>query len=92
VASRRSSPSAGPEASTGSAQQQRRYAGPATGKGHTRRVELLLAARRVFERKGFVDARVADIVEEARVAQGTFYTYFDDKDAIFQEVARAVIN
>nr|MDT0664375.1 TetR/AcrR family transcriptional regulator [Micromonospora sp. DSM 115978] len=73
------------------AQQQRRYAGPVTGKGQTRRTELLLAARRVFESKGFLDTRIADIVEEAHVAQGTFYTYFDDKDAVFEEVARSVV-
>jgi AcrR family transcriptional regulator len=88
---RRTGPAA-PVAVASTAQQQRRYAGPVTGKGQTRRTELLLAARRVFERKGFLDARVADIVEEARVAQGTFYTYFDDKDAVFEEVARAVVD
>jgi AcrR family transcriptional regulator len=44
----------------------------------------------VFERSGYLDARVADIVAEGDVAQGTFYTYFDSKDAIFQEVANQV--
>lgn len=89
---RRKSGAAAPVAVASTAQQQRRYAGPVTGKGQTRRTELLLAARRVFERKGFLDARIADIVAEARVAQGTFYTYFDDKDAIFEEVARSAVD
>ncbi len=72
-------------------QQERREAGPLTGKGQARKAALLDAARRVFERRGFLDTRVADIVAEARVAQGTFYTYFDSKDAVFQAVATGVV-
>nr|WP_246325077.1 TetR/AcrR family transcriptional regulator [Petropleomorpha daqingensis] len=68
-------------------QQLRRDAGPQTDRGHARKAELLDAARRVFERQGFLDARVADIAEEAGVSQGTFYTYFDSKEAIFRAVA-----
>jgi AcrR family transcriptional regulator len=71
----------------GPEQQQRRDAGPQTDRGHARKAELLEAARRVFERQGFLDARVADIAEEAGVSQGTFYTYFDSKEAVFQAVA-----
>jgi AcrR family transcriptional regulator len=71
----------------GPEQQQRRDAGPQTGRGLARKAGLLEAARRVFERQGFLDARVADIAEEAGVSQGTFYTYYDSKDAIFREVA-----
>lgn len=64
--------------------------GPLTGRGHARRAALLDAARRVFEERGFLETRVADIAAEAKVAQGTFYTYFDSKDAIFQAVATRV--
>lgn len=71
-------------------QQERRETGPLTGRGHARRAALLDAARRVFEDKGFLETRVADIAAEAKVAQGTFYTYFDSKDAIFQAVAARV--
>jgi len=72
-------------------QQLRRETGPQTDKGQARRDQLLAAARTVFEDRGFVDARVADIVAEARVAQGTFYSYFDSKDAIFREVAEQTV-
>ncbi|WP_134765665.1 TetR/AcrR family transcriptional regulator [Nocardioides sp. 1609] len=71
-------------------QQERRETGPLTGRGHARRAALLDAARRVFEERGFLETRVADIAAEAKVAQGTFYTYFDSKDAIFQAVAARV--
>ena len=71
-------------------QQHRRDTGPMTGRGHARRADLLDAARRVFEEHGFFDARVADIAESAGVSQGTFYTYFESKEAVFQEVATDV--
>ena len=83
---RRSGPAAGPSAG----QQVRREAGPLTGKGQARRAALLDAARAVFEAKGYLDTRVADIVDAAQVAQGTFYTYFDSKESVFQEVAGEV--
>ncbi|MGV9861770.1 TetR/AcrR family transcriptional regulator [Rhodococcus koreensis] len=72
-------------------QQVRRDQGPITGKGAQRKEALLAAARRVFERKGFIDTRVSDIVKEAGVSHGTFYTYFDTKEAVFKAVSQAVI-
>ena len=41
----------------------------------------------MFEERGFLDTRVADIVAAAGVAQGTFCSYFDSKEAAFTEVA-----
>lgn len=73
-------------------QKARRVQGPTTDRGAQRKEELLVAARRVFERKGFIDTRVSDIVKEARVSHGTFYIYFDTKEAIFKAVAEATID
>jgi len=54
-----------------------------------KRRQLLDAAVRVFARKGFHASRVGDIAEEAGVAHGLLYHYFDSKDqvleAVFQE-------
>lgn len=72
-------------------QQARRVAGPVTDRGAARKDALLKAARTVFERKGFIETRVADIVKQARVSHGTFYTYFETKDAVFESVSRQVI-
>jgi AcrR family transcriptional regulator len=47
---------------------------------------MLAAARRVFERDGFLDARITDISAEANMAHGTFYKYFDSKEQVFMEV------
>ena len=61
-----------------------------TAKGQRTREELLAAARRVFEREGYFDARVADIAAEAGVSHGSFYTYFSSKQDIFVALARQV--
>ena len=58
--------------------------GPPTVKGQRRRDELLKAAQDVFEREGYFDTRVTDIVTQAHVSHGTFYVYFDSKDDILR--------
>lgn len=65
-----------------------RYLSP---KGRRTRERLLEAARVVFERDGFLNARVADIATEAGVSHGTFYTYFDSKTEIFRSVMADVM-
>jgi AcrR family transcriptional regulator len=55
-------------------------------KAHRTRERLIDAASAVFARDGFIDARISDIAAAAEVAHGTFYTYFDSKEAIFREV------
>lgn len=59
---------------------------PSTRRGQATRAALLRAAREVFERDGFLDAKIGDISAAAGVATGSFYTYFTDKDAIFAAV------
>lgn len=51
-----------------------------------KRRQLLDAAVRVFARKGFHASRVGDIAEEAGVAHGLLYHYFDSKDAVLDAV------
>jgi AcrR family transcriptional regulator len=48
------------------------------------RARLLTAAREVFERDGFLEARVTDISAAAGVAHGSFYTYFGSKTQVFR--------
>jgi AcrR family transcriptional regulator len=62
--------------------------GPRTRKGERTRAHLVDAAKSVFERDGFLDARIVDIAETAHVATGSFYHYFDSKEQIFREVAQ----
>jgi AcrR family transcriptional regulator len=64
--------------------------GPRSRKGEKTRARLLAAAKVVFERCGFLDARVSDIAEEAGLSHGSFYHYFDSKEEVFREVVEAV--
>lgn len=50
------------------------------------RHRLLEAAIRAFAERGYHKTRVSDIVGGAGVAQGTFYLYFDGKEAIFEQL------
>ena len=56
---------------------------------------LLAAAVRVFARKGYHASRVGDIAEEAGVAYGLLYHYFQSKEevllTVFRETWRALI-
>jgi AcrR family transcriptional regulator len=63
--------------------------GPRSRKGAQTRARLLDAARRVFERDGFLTARISDIAATAGLSQGSFYHYFDSKEQIFRELATA---
>jgi AcrR family transcriptional regulator len=53
------------------------------------RSALLDAARDAFGELGFEAAGVRDIVRRTDLASGTFYNYFDDKEAVFRAVVDA---
>jgi AcrR family transcriptional regulator len=59
---------------------------PTSARGTRTREALVKAAREVFERDGFLDARIADIASAAGVATGSFYTYFTGKESAFAAV------
>src|SRR5262245_26394074 len=47
-----------------------------------KRTRILQAAVKVFARKGYFGARVAEIARRAGVADGTIYLYFESKEAL----------
>ncbi len=59
---------------------------PLTARGMRTRATLVKAARALFEKQGYLDTNVGDIAGRAKVAHGTFYTYFTSKEEIFAEV------
>lgn len=63
---------------------------PRSARGLRTQQRLMEAARVVFVRDGFLDAKITDITAEAGVASGSFYTYFDSKEAIFTAVVKDV--
>src|SRR6266567_8671848 len=56
-----------------------------------RRSEILSAATKVFGSKGFEGTRMDDIAEEADLAKGTVYIYFQSKDEIYEAVVEQVV-
>lgn len=63
---------------------------PRSAKGRRTRARLLEAGKAVFERDGFLQARISDIAAEAKVSHGSFYHYFDSKESLFREIAEEV--
>ncbi|XVQ14929.1 TetR/AcrR family transcriptional regulator [Spirillospora sp. CA-255316] len=61
-----------------------------TSRGRETRRRLLEAAKEVFERDGFLHARIADIADIAGISHGSFYTYFVSKEEIFTEIVDSV--
>lgn len=63
---------------------------PRSAKGRRTRARLLEAGKAVFERDGFLQARISDIAAEANVSHGAFYHYFPSKEALFTVIAQEV--
>ena len=57
---------------------------PRTERGRRTLRKLLDAAATEFADKGFHEASISGITRRAGVALGTFYTYYDSKDAVFR--------
>ncbi len=53
---------------------------------------LLEVARDAFARHGYDGVSVGEICDAAGVAKGTFYRYFDSKDAVFVAAARSTVD
>jgi AcrR family transcriptional regulator len=52
------------------------------GEGHTRREEILLAAKKLFLREGYEATTIRRIADEVGVSAPALYLYFKDKEAI----------
>lgn len=61
---------------------------PRTARGQRTLRKILDAAREEFGERGFSDSSIVGITQRAGVALGTFYTYFDSKEALFQALVR----
>jgi AcrR family transcriptional regulator len=57
---------------------------PRTERGRRTLRKLLDAAAEEFGERGFHEASVSSITRRAGIALGSFYTYFDSKDALFR--------
>ncbi|MEV7527782.1 TetR/AcrR family transcriptional regulator [Agrococcus sediminis] len=59
---------------------------PRTKRGEQTKAKLLAAAEGVFAEQGYQAASISRITERAKVAQGTFYLYFESKLDLFEQL------
>src|SRR5687767_11382450 len=65
---------------------------PRRAKQAERRQAILEAALEEFASSGFAATRLEDVARRAGVAKGTIYLHFRDKEALFQELVRAMLS
>jgi len=65
-------------------------------KNHEKYKKIIDAATKVFAKKGFYNAKVSEIAQEAGIADGTIYIYFNHKDdiliSLFEEKMKEVLD
>ena len=61
---------------------------PRTARGERTLRKILDAALAEFGERGFSEGSIVGITQRANVALGTFYTYFDSKEAVFKALVR----
>lgn len=64
---------------------------PATARGRRTRTALLTAGRELFEECGFSAVGIDAVARRAGVSHGTFYTWFDSKEALLREIIAGVV-
>ncbi|PIE70162.1 MAG: hypothetical protein CSA22_09310 [Deltaproteobacteria bacterium] len=52
-------------------------------KPEERKEQILNCAKKLFSKNGFYKTQIADIVNSSKIARGTIYHYFSNKDDIF---------
>ncbi len=72
--------------------QQRKEPDPKSGAADLRRLEIIAAARELYEEKGLSKTSVQDITKRVGVTRTLFYHYFPDKDAVTLAVLDDYIN
>lgn len=56
-----------------------------------RRQQIMIAAKRVFYRKGFAKVTMEDIAKEAELSPGTLYLYFKSKDELCASLSLRIL-
>jgi len=58
---------------------------------NARRDQIIAAARLCFRKHGFHGAGMAEIAKTSQLSVGQIYRYFDNKDAIIEEIVRRMV-
>ena len=62
-----------------------------TARGERTRKRLVEGARELLEEVGYKNATVTEITQRSGVSLGTFYRYFDNREALFLLLLRSVV-
>jgi AcrR family transcriptional regulator len=65
---------------------------PTDQRQRDRREQIVSAARALFTVRGYAAASMADIIEASGLATGTFYRYFDSKEAVWLAVCHEALD
>jgi AcrR family transcriptional regulator len=76
----------------GNAVRGRRRRATRAERSAARRQAILAAALLEFSARGYAATRLDDVARRAKVAKGTIYLYFADKETLFQELIRSEIS
>ena len=57
-----------------------------------KRRALINAGAKMFSEKGFTETSIKNITDEASVAVGTFYTYFETKEELLIQIYEEILN
>lgn len=55
-------------------------------------IRILLAAKDVFEKKGYHEAKISEIAMAAGVGKGTVYEYFESKASLYEKMIMYLID
>lgn len=61
-------------------------------KSSLKKRNILEAATKVFSEKGYIEASIKNITDEASVAVGTFYNYFNNKEEVLEQIYEEISN
>jgi AcrR family transcriptional regulator len=64
----------------------------ATPRGEKTKKAFIDAAKRVFSEKGYFNAKISDISAAAGKSTGSFYNYYDNKQALLEDLAEDFID
>jgi AcrR family transcriptional regulator len=56
-----------------------------------RRQQIMVAAKRVFSKKGFSKATMEDIARESELSPGTLYLYFKNKEELYASLSLRIL-
>ncbi len=55
------------------------------------RRDILAAGEKIFAQKGYFNATIEEIAREAEFSVGTIYNFFSNKETLYQEIIRSIV-